>query len=65
MSTLARRLAAEGLGTALLVAAVVGSGIHARNLAGDNTALALLWSLASGGAWWRCCWRSNRCRAAT
>ncbi|AOY98123.1 aquaporin family protein [Cupriavidus sp. USMAHM13] len=51
MSTLARRLAAEGLGTALLVAAVVGSGIHARNLAGDNTALALLAnSLASGGA---------------
>lgn len=36
-----RRLAAEGVGTALLVAAVVGSGIMATNLTGD-VALALL-----------------------
>jgi glycerol uptake facilitator-like aquaporin len=39
---LARRLAAEGLGTGLLVTAVVGSGIMAERLAGGNDALALL-----------------------
>jgi glycerol uptake facilitator-like aquaporin len=39
---LARRLAAEGLGTSLLVATVVGSGIMAERLAGGNDALALL-----------------------
>jgi glycerol uptake facilitator-like aquaporin len=39
---LARRLAAEALGTALLVATVVGSGIMAERLAGGNEALALL-----------------------
>jgi glycerol uptake facilitator-like aquaporin len=36
------RLFAEWLGTALLVASVVGSGIMAERLAGDNDALALL-----------------------
>lgn len=40
--TLARRLAAEGLGTALLLAMVVGSGIMAGRLAGSDAALALL-----------------------
>jgi len=40
--SLARRLAAEALGTALLVATVVGSGIMADKLAGGNVALALL-----------------------
>jgi len=50
VSTLARRLVAEGLGTALLVAVVVGSGIHAQRLAGDSPALVLLAnSLATGG----------------
>jgi glycerol uptake facilitator-like aquaporin len=39
---LARRCTAEALGTALLVAAVVGSGIMAQSLAGGNGALALL-----------------------
>jgi glycerol uptake facilitator-like aquaporin len=39
---LARRLAAEALGTFFLVMAVVGSGIMAQNLAGGNVALALL-----------------------
>ena len=38
----ARRLLAEGLGTGLLVAAVVGSGIMAARLAGGSDALALL-----------------------
>lgn len=49
MSTQARRLVAEGLGTALLVAIVVGSGIRAERLAAGDTALALLAnSLATG-----------------
>lgn len=40
--TLSRRLAAEALGTGLLVATVVGSGIMAEMLAGGNSAIALL-----------------------
>ncbi|HEY5936529.1 MAG TPA: aquaporin [Kofleriaceae bacterium] len=40
--TAARKLVAEGLGTLLLVAAVVGSGIMGVNLAGGNLAIALL-----------------------
>jgi glycerol uptake facilitator-like aquaporin len=39
---LVRRLGAEALGTALLVAAVIGSGIMAEALAGGNSAVALL-----------------------
>lgn len=42
LPTLARRLVAEGIGTALLVAIVVGSGIRAERLADGDTALALL-----------------------
>ncbi len=46
-----RRAVAEGVGTALLLAAIVGSGIMAERLAGGNLALALLAnSLATGGA---------------
>ncbi len=46
---LARRLVAEALGTALLVAVVIGSGLRAERLAAGNVALALLVnSLASG-----------------
>jgi glycerol uptake facilitator-like aquaporin len=37
-----RRLAAEALGTAFLLAVVVGSGIMGERLAGGNTAVALL-----------------------
>ncbi len=48
---LARRLVAEGLGTAFLVAAVIGSGIMAQRLAGPDVALALLANtIATGGA---------------
>lgn len=47
--TLARRLAAEGLGTALLVGTVVGSGIMADRLTND-TALALLGNTIPTGA---------------
>jgi glycerol uptake facilitator-like aquaporin len=44
-----RRALAESLGTAFLLAAVVGSGIMAERLAGGNAALALLCnSLATG-----------------
>lgn len=47
---LGRRLFAEGLGTALLVAAVVGSGIMAQTLSPDDTGLALLENaIATGG----------------
>jgi glycerol uptake facilitator-like aquaporin len=37
-----RRLTAEGIGTALLLAAVVGSGIMGERLSGGNVAIALL-----------------------
>ncbi len=48
--TLARRLTAEGVGTALLLAAVVGSGIMAERLAGGNVAIALLANTLATGA---------------
>ena len=48
--TLARRVAAEFIGTAMLLAVVVGSGIMGERLAGGNVALALLSnSIATGG----------------
>jgi glycerol uptake facilitator-like aquaporin len=47
---LAQRLLAEGLGTALLVATVVGSGIMAERLAGGNQAIALLCNTIPTGA---------------
>ncbi|HWA30197.1 MAG TPA: MIP/aquaporin family protein [Rhizomicrobium sp.] len=50
MTSLPRRLIAEALGTALLLAAVVGSGIMAERLAGGNDALALLCNTAATGA---------------
>jgi len=49
--TLARRAACELIGTALLLAAVVGSGIMGERLSGGNAAIALLAnSLATGFA---------------
>ena len=45
-----RRAAAEFLGTAFLLAAVVGSGIMAERLAGGNVALALLANTIATGA---------------
>lgn len=45
-----RRLAAEALGTALLLATVVGSGIMGERLAGGNAALALLGNAGATGA---------------
>jgi glycerol uptake facilitator-like aquaporin len=41
-ATLNRRVVAEAVGTAMLLAAVVGSGIMAERLAGGNEAIALL-----------------------
>lgn len=49
-ASLARRLAAEGLGTAFLLAAVVGSGIMAERLSGGNQAIALLANTLATGA---------------
>jgi glycerol uptake facilitator-like aquaporin len=50
VATLARRATAEAVGTAILLAGVVGSGIMAERLAGGNVALALLANaLATGG----------------
>lgn len=50
MTTTANRLVAEALGTALLVATVVGSGIMAETLAGGNIGLALLANTIATGA---------------
>jgi glycerol uptake facilitator-like aquaporin len=47
---LPRRLVAETLGTAFLLAAVVGSGIMAERLAGGNDAIALLGNTLATGA---------------
>jgi glycerol uptake facilitator-like aquaporin len=50
MPSMSRRAVAEFLGTALLLAAVVGSGIMAETLAGGNVALALLGNTLPTGA---------------
>jgi glycerol uptake facilitator-like aquaporin len=50
MIELPRRLAAEALGTAFLLAAVVGSGIMAQRLSAGNDALALLGNTLPTGA---------------
>jgi len=48
--TISRRLTAEFLGTAFLVAAVIGSGIMGERLAGGNVELALLANTMATGA---------------
>jgi glycerol uptake facilitator-like aquaporin len=48
--SLARRAVVEAVGTGLLVAAVVGSGIMGERLAGGNVGLALLANTAATGA---------------
>ena len=50
MSSLSRKIMAEWLGTTLLLAAVVGSGIMAQKLAGGNIAIALLCNTIPTGA---------------
>lgn len=49
-ASLARRFVAEGIGTALLLATVVGSGIMGEKLAGGNVAIALLANTLATGA---------------
>jgi len=49
-ASLARRLAAEALGTALLLAVVVGSGVMGERLAGGNVAIALMGNTLATGA---------------
>jgi glycerol uptake facilitator-like aquaporin len=48
--TLGRRLTAEGIGTGLLLAVVIGSGIMAERLSGGNVAIALLANTVATGA---------------
>jgi len=48
--SLVRRAASEAVGTAFLLAAVVGSGIMGDRLSGGNTAIALLANSAATGA---------------
>jgi glycerol uptake facilitator-like aquaporin len=50
MTTLARRLVSELLGTAVLLAAVVGSGIMGERLAAGNVAIALLANAVATGS---------------
>jgi glycerol uptake facilitator-like aquaporin len=50
LMSLAKRATAEALGTAFLLATVVGSGIMAQNLTVGNTALALLANTLATGA---------------
>lgn len=50
IAPVARRLAAEALGTAFLLVAVVGSGIMAARLSGGNDGLALLANAVATGA---------------
>src|ERR1700746_1778106 len=50
VAPLLRRVFAEALGTAILVATVVGSGIMAERLAGGNQAIALLGNTLPPGA---------------
>jgi glycerol uptake facilitator-like aquaporin len=47
---LGRRLAAEGLGTALLLMIIIGSGIMGQRLSGGNDAVALLGNTLATGA---------------
>jgi glycerol uptake facilitator-like aquaporin len=50
MASLPRRAVAEWLGTAFLLAAIIGSGIMAERLSGGNSALALLCNTLATGA---------------
>src|SRR5436853_3817411 len=48
--TTAQRVVAEAVGTAMLLLAVVGSGIMGERLAGENVAIALLANTIATGA---------------
>ncbi len=49
-TSIARRLAAEGIGTAFLLMAVAGSGIMGQRLSGGNDAIVLLANAMATGA---------------
>jgi glycerol uptake facilitator-like aquaporin len=49
-ASLTRRAVAEGIGTALLLATVIGSGIMGEKLSGGNVAIALLANTVATGA---------------
>jgi glycerol uptake facilitator-like aquaporin len=49
-ASLGRRVAAESIGTALLLATVIGSGVMGERLAGGNVAIALLANTLATGA---------------
>nr|MDQ3035328.1 aquaporin family protein [Myxococcota bacterium] len=49
-ASLSRRAVVEGVGTALLLATIVGSGIMAERLSGGNDAVALLANTLATGA---------------
>jgi len=51
---LTRKLAAEALGTAMLIVSVIGSGIMAQTLSPDNTGVALLANAIATGAMLYC-----------
>lgn len=50
VASASRRIVAEAIGTALLVAAVVGSGIMAQRLTSDHAVVLLANTIATGGA---------------
>src|SRR2546425_7703864 len=50
MNSLARRVTAEAIGTAFLLAVVIGSGIMGERLANGNAAIALLANTLATGA---------------
>ena len=50
IASIGRRLAAEALGSAMLTATVIGSGILGEGLAGGNDAVALIGNTAATGA---------------
>jgi glycerol uptake facilitator-like aquaporin len=54
MPSAAQRAVSEALGTAFLLATVIGSGIMAQRLSGGNDALALLCNTLPTARYWRC-----------
>ena len=64
-ASLSRRVVAEFVATALLLATVAGSGIMGERLAGGNVAIALLANALATGALVALILAFGRCRART
>jgi hypothetical protein len=60
---LTRRIVAEGVGTALLLAAIVGSGVMGERLAGGNVAIAPYFRADLWSTFQSCCYISRRVAA--